>query len=403
MAAKKRRRRGKKLPIFLVILIFIIIAAIVLLYVFKPDLFKKLFSFVGEDDSSKTEITITDGELSEISSASLSIHFISFDNDNAGDCALIKCGDTEVLIDAGSTQASAPTIKKYVNQYCTDGKLEYVIATHADKDHIAAFVGNKSGDSYSGVLYSYEIGTLIKFDKSNKSETTSSGSRSLYGQFLDAVDKVEEVGTTVYTASQCYYRTDGAQKTYYLDTENKISINILYNYYYEHESSDENNYSVCMLLKQEYADGEFNNYLFTGDLEEDGEERLVQNNSLPQVVLYKAGHHGSKTSSNDCLLSVIKPKLVAVCCCAGTNEYTNNIPNQFPTQAFIDRVAPYTDAVFVTNVVSTNELGYEKMNGDIVFYATSAEVKLWCSNNTTKLKDTEWFKSGVRTVPASWS
>ena len=43
--------------------------------------------------------------------------------------------------------------------------------------------------------------------------------------------------------------------------------------------------------------------------------------------------------------------------------------------------------------------GYKPMNGDIVFYYNRADgeedgsLKLWCSNNTTKLKDTEWFKA----------
>ena len=32
------------------------------------------------------------------------------------------------------------------------------------------------------------------------------------------------------------------------------------------------------------------------------------------------------------------------------------------------------------------------MNGDIVFYTEKGKLKLRCSNNTTVLKDTEWFK-----------
>ena len=33
------------------------------------------------------------------------------------------------------------------------------------------------------------------------------------------------------------------------------------------------------------------------------------------------------------------------------------------------------------------------MNGDIVFMYVDNKLKLWCSNNTTLLKDTEWFKA----------
>ena len=125
--------------------------------------------------------------------------------------------------------------------------------------------------------------------------------------------------------------------------------------------------------------------------------------SLEKLELFKAGHHGSPTSSNDCLLSVIRPKAVVVCCCAGTDEYTKDPDNQFPSQAFVDRVCAYTQNVYCTNVVSENEDGYEPMNGDIVFYSDDsgsdgAGIKLWCSDNTLKLKDTDWFKA-CRTCP----
>ena len=77
------------------------------------------------------------GNEADISSAELSIHFIELGNKYTGDSTLIKVGDTEVLIDAGSRQASAVEIKEYIDKYCTDGTLEYVIATHSDQDHIA--------------------------------------------------------------------------------------------------------------------------------------------------------------------------------------------------------------------------------------------------------------------------
>ena len=91
--------------------------------------------------------------------------------------------------------------------------------------------------------------------------------------------------------------------------------------------------------------------LFTGDLEKDGEEeRIKKNPELPKVDLYKAGHHGSKTSSSEALLSVIQPKTVCICCCAGSPEYTKNANNQFPTQDFINRIAKYTNEIYVTTL-----------------------------------------------------
>ena len=174
-------------------------------------------------------------------------------------------------------------------------------------------------------------------------------------------------------------------------------MEILYNYFYENRSADENNYSVCLLFNQ--GDKHF---LFTGDLEEEGEEYLVQYNELPEVELFKAGHHGSKTSSNDCLLSVIRPKIVCVCCCAGTDEYTDEPANQFPTQDMIDRVAKYTGRVYVTSLGDESaEDGFVSMNGNIVVTSNRSGVSVRCSNNDVLLKDTDWFKAN-RTAPSQW-
>ena len=116
----------------------------------------------SDDDSGNTppEEAVS-GNMEEIVSADLSIHFIAPEVRASGDCTLIKVGDTEVLIDAGPTQGNVAAIKEYLEGYCTDGVIEYVIATHADTDHIAGLVGTSSGGEYNGILYSYEIGTII--------------------------------------------------------------------------------------------------------------------------------------------------------------------------------------------------------------------------------------------------
>ncbi len=100
---------------------------------------------------------------------------------------MIKVGDTEVLIDAGPTQSNAAAIKEYVNEYCTDGILEYVIVTHGDADHISGMVGTSENGKYDGILYSYEIGTLIQFDRTNLKTVTDSGNPTLYGRYTTAV------------------------------------------------------------------------------------------------------------------------------------------------------------------------------------------------------------------------
>ena len=314
----------------------------------------------------------------------LSIHFLELGNEYAGDCTLIKVGNTEVLIDAGSRKGSAATIVPYVQQYCTDGVLEYVIATHAHQDHIAGFVGTTKA---KGVLESFVCETIIDYTLSN----SDSAIRKDYEALRDAE---VEAGAKHYTVLECWNNENGASRSYTL--ADGITMNFLYQKYYEEETTDENDYSVCMLLSQGS-----NHYLFTGDLEKHGEKSLVESNNLPECVLFKGGHHGSPTSSTTELLSVIKPEIVCVCCCAGSDEYTDNPDNMFPSQAFVDRVASFTDKVYVTTMVTETGEGYQSMNGNIIVSSDGAGVTVNCSNNNTILKDTEWFKKN-RTTPTAW-
>ena len=326
----------------------------------------------------------------------LSIHFLELGNKYAGDSIYIKSGDTDILIDAGSRDSSASTIVSYLNQYVEDGKLEYVIATHSDQDHIAAFVGNSSNE---GILSYYDVDMIIDFPLTNK---TGSKETQVLRNYYALRDQKVESGTIHYTALECYNEENGAQRTYQLSEG--VELEILYNYYYENKSSDENNYSVCVMINQ----GD-NHYLFTGDLEEEGEEQLVDyyngiGNPLPQCVLFKAGHHGSPTSSTTKLLEVIRPQYVVVCCCAGSPEYSDNLPNQFPSQDFIDRIAPYTDKVYVTTMtetVSGSSWTHQLMNGNIVFNIRKSNIEVICSNSDKILKEWDWFKEN-RTCPAVW-
>lgn len=403
--AAKVAKRHPKIVVAVGAILVLIIAAVLIVYFCFPDLWeramdeyaeytKQYYSDSTDDDpegeAARAPLTIDAGDKEDIVSSEFSIHFLELGNKYAGDCTLIKCGETEVLIDAGSRTNSAATINDYLSRY-VEGKLDYVIATHAHQDHIAGFVGKGSGNNKDGVLYTYEIGTIIQFAGHNTNS-------NVYKNYLNAITVAESKGAVTYNALQCWNNDGGAQRTYDLSAaqDGSLTLNILYNYYYEHETADENDYSVCVMLTHTAADNTKSHYLFTGDLEGKGEEYLVEYNkdTLAQVELYKGGHHGSKTSSTEKLLSIIKPKRVAVCCCAGATEYTTNHDNTFPTQAFIDRISKYTTQVYVTSLcIDYKKSEFTSMNGDIVFmYGDDKTLKLWCSNNDTLLKDTEWFK-----------
>ena len=337
-------------------------------------------------------------------SGDLKIHFLELGNHYTGDCTYIQAGEVDILIDAGSRYGSAATIETYLKQHMTDNKIEYVIATHAHEDHLAGFC-NTSGNG-GGIFDRFETGTIIDFPKTSK---TNTGSNTLLGRYLLARDAEIAAGAVHYTALECYNNENGAQRI--IQLTDSITMEVLYNYYYEHTTSDENDYSVCVMLHH----GNEKHFLFTGDLEHDGEEKMVDyyatnHGGLPHCELYKGGHHGSKTSSTEALLNAITPSIVCVCCCAGTSEYTDNTDNQFPTQDFINRIAPHTEDVYVTTVVDnyvdsdnwTNEGTVKSMNGNILVTSNKSGITVVGSNNSTKLKDTDWFAAN-RTRPAAWA
>ena len=378
MAKKYSRRKAYSKANNRVVVALFMIIVIIALTIFALDALGYIDfpyeKFFGETKAPDNEVVV---------SGDLQIHFIELGNKYTGDCTYIKAGDTDILIDAGSRSNSIPTITGYVDKYCTDGILEYVIVTHADQDHIAGFAGS---NEYGNLFSIYECKTIIDFAMTNKD------GKATHEKYEANRNAEIELGAVHYTASDCIQTGNNV-----FTLSEGIELEILDSYYYYNKSSDENNYSVCCIINQGS-----NSFLFTGDLEEEGEEKLVEMNELPKVKLFKGGHHGSPTSSNECLLSVIQPEIVCVCCCAGSDEYTANIENQFPSQAFIDRVSKYTDKVYVTTVMIDNETSeFGSLNGNIVVSSSPDGVSVSCSGSELVLKESEWFKRW-RTCPIYW-
>ena len=88
--------------------------------------------------------------------------------------------------------------------------------------------------------------------------------------------------------------------------------------------------------------------LFTGDIEEIAEKRICEiynNTSQLKSDILKAAHHGSKTSSTDEFLTLVKPKIVLI----GVGE-DNNFGH--PDTEIIKRFEKYTN-----NILRTDESG----------------------------------------------
>ena len=381
---KKTLKAGKKLAkasplLFVIVVIFVIALGIGTFFVYNYVIAPRL--------ENSNEPTSSQKSTYQGNATAIDINFLELGNKYTGDCTFIKAGDKDILIDAGSRQNSATTIANFVDQYCVDGKLEYVIATHAHQDHIAGFVGSNSDQ---GILKRYKIDTLIDFSLTNANS-------AIYNNYVSLRDEKIASGDIAhhYTANDCIQGTNGAKKVFELSEG--ISMTILDQKFYRETTSDENNYSVCALFSQGN-----NNYLFTGDLEKEGEKSLTELNNLPEVELFKGGHHGSYTANTDTLLSVIKPKTVCICCCAGSDEYTKTPENMFPAQDAVNRIAKYTDKVYVTTVVCDDEKGYKSLNGNINFHCENGkEFVVTGSNNSLILKDSDWFKNN-RTWPNTY-
>lgn len=386
IAVKIVRRHPKRVFIVLLVLLLLLLIGVAALY-FTGNLDRFIPKDNTKDTPNETPDSKTEGYTENVIYDDFQIHFLELGNKYAGDCTYIKAGDTDILIDAGSRKDSADDIKTYVDQYCTDGKLEYVIATHAHQDHIAGFVGTGSGVNRTGILYQYQVDTIIDF-------ALSDATTQIYQDYLTARERLLADGTKHYTAAECFTNSNGASATYSLGEG--MSFTILYNYYYfnsaKNTEGEENNYSVCTLFSYQQ-----HNFLLTGDLEQEGEEKLAEyytaHEGLGKVELFKGGHHGSATSSNECLLEIIQPEICCVCCCAGSTEYTANYNTIFPTQAFITRIAKYTDRVYVTSLLNEETKQFEAMNGNITISSNGVGIGLFATNHLTKLKDTAWFNA----------
>lgn len=364
-----------------------------------------------------TEEVFYSNNSSEISTVELSgengefsVHFLELGNKYTGDCTYIKYKDEDVdidiLIDCGSKSSSIATVSEYLNNYVTDGVLDYVIVTHAHQDHYAGFA---TSNKVQNIFDLYVCETIIDFGSaSNQKESATTYNRYINNRNKEIETNIANgIESMHIPAIECRDFNTNTNRIFTLDEENDVKFEILYNEFTKYdrnnhsatssyEAESENDYSVCSLFS--YGEKHF---LFTGDLEHEGEELLLKNNTIPEdIELYKAGHHGSKTSSSKDLLKHINPEYICICCCAGSSEYTKTVDNQFPTQEFISRVVEFTntDKVFVTTMcVDYKNNEYVSMNGNIVIWTnpTQQGVNINCSNNTTKLKDTEWFNKTI--------
>jgi len=82
-------------------------------------------------------------------------------------------------------------------------------------------------------------------------------------------------------------------------------------------------------------------FLFTGDLEKDGEQELVDSGVGLQATVLKVAHHGSKNSTTDEFLDAVRPRIAII---SADDPPKRNVPNP----AVLNRLRSRGIAIFWT-------------------------------------------------------
>ena len=206
----------------------------------------------------------------------LEIHFLDV---GQGDCTLLLCGGEAMLIDAGDNNQGTK-IQNYLQKRNVEA-LKYVVCTHPDEDHIGGM---------DVILYKFDCGTILMTEENKDTNT-----------YRDVVDTMENKGyqRSLPVVGQQYSLGDA-------------SFTVLAP---AGMADGSNNNSIALLVTHGG-----NRFLFTGDAEEGEEADMVDSGIMLDADVYKAGHHGSRTSSSEALLEAVSPKYAVVSCGEG-NSY----------------------------------------------------------------------------------
>lgn len=216
--------------------------------------------------------------LSAITCASLAPNTlkVSFIDVGQGDAILIvsPSGKT-LLVDGGPNNRVLEALSESLPIFSR--RVDAIIATHPDADHITGL---------AGVLERFDVGAII---------FSATGTTDLSDDFFK---RAKSEGSSMHRAR----RGD------VIDFHDGIFVHILSPEDVALQSRDANESSISILV--EYGK---HSILLTGDLPKKGEARLLTDGKIPRhITIFKAGHHGSDTSSGEQLLSYIRPEYAVV-------------------------------------------------------------------------------------------
>jgi len=257
----------------------------------------------GSDTSSDTTQT----------SANVTIKFIDV---GQGEAILIALPEKTMLIDAGPT-GSAPKIAQ-VLQELGRNKIDYLVATHPDEDHIGGM---------ADVISNTQIGTIYAPNKTNNTAT--------YRKFLTAIQN-NNLQITLAEAGTIIDQTD-SYKLEILWPKKDANF------------PETNDYSIIIKLTVGNK-----TFLFTGD----APTNAILNSNPGHIDVLKLSHHGSRTGTTEVLIHKLSPTY-AVLSYAVDNSYGH------PMQSVLNALHKHSVEVWGTGANGTITITCDGTNIDI--------------------------------------
>ena len=246
-------------------------------------------------------------------SANVTIKFIDV---GQGEAILIALPEKTMLIDAGPT-GSAPKIAQ-VLQELGRNKIDYLVATHPDEDHIGGM---------ADVISSTQIGTIYAPNKTNNTAT--------YRKFLAAIQN-NNLQITLAEAGTIIDQTD-SYKLEILWPKKDANF------------PETNDYSIIIKLTVGNK-----TFLFTGD----APTNAILNSNPGHIDVLKLSHHGSRTGTTEVLIHKLSPTY-AVLSYAVDNSYGH------PMQSVLNALRKHSVEVWGTGANGTITITCDGTNIDI--------------------------------------
>ncbi|MDN7246761.1 MBL fold metallo-hydrolase [Planococcus shenhongbingii] len=213
--------------------------------------------------------------VSEKKPGGLTVHFIDV---GQADATLLQFEEFALLIDTGDWNSTAAV--DYLKKLGLE-KLDIVVGTHPDSDHIGQL---------EQVVQDFEVG-----------EVWMSGNASTSNTFIDALKAIDETGTDYYEPRSGEVFDVGS-----------LQVEVLYP---EEITGKANEESIS--LKLTYGDVRF---VFTGDAGVKEEQAMIDSGADLDAEILHLGHHGSNTSTSTAFLKAVSPE-VAVYSAGMDNSY----------------------------------------------------------------------------------